>query len=97
MDSSSEQKPPRVCRRVRSKGEPGIRYDAAVDWETGFVSTATFWCVATGESVGPDDDLVHPHACGEGRVCFRVPSDEPPEGSRSPSSVTPRRLTGVQS
>lgn len=83
MDSSSEQKPPRVCRRVRSKGTPGVHYDAAVEWDTGFVSTATFWCVATGESVGPDDDLVHPHSCGEGRACFRVPSDEPPEGSRA--------------
>jgi hypothetical protein len=79
MDSSTEQKPPRVCRRVRSKGTPGVRYDAAVAWETGFVSTATFWCVSTGECVGPDDDLVHPHACGEGRVCFRPPTDEPEE------------------
>lgn len=82
MDSSTDKKPPRVCRRVRSKGTPGIRYDSAVDWETGYVSTATFWCVATGESVGPDDAQVHPHVCGEGRLCFRAPSDEPPEGSR---------------
>lgn len=82
MDSNSEQRPPRVCRRVRSKGTPGIRYESAVAWESGFVSTATFWCVATGDSVGPDDDLVHPHACGEARACFRAPSDEPPEGAR---------------
>jgi hypothetical protein len=82
MDSSTEQKPPRVCRRVRSKGTPGVRYDAAVEWETGFESTATFWCVSTGECVGPDDDLVHPHVCGEGRVCFRPPTDELAEGSR---------------
>ena len=38
MDSSSEQKPPCVCRRVRSKGTPGIRYDSAVDWEVGYIS-----------------------------------------------------------
>ncbi len=82
MDSSSEQKPPRVCRRVRSKGEPGVRYAGGVVWERGFLSTATLWCVARGVRGGPPDDLVHPHACGEGRVCFRVPSDEPPEGSR---------------
>jgi hypothetical protein len=83
MDSNTAQKPPCVCRRVRSKGEPGVRYDAAVAWDVGFVSTATFWCVATGESVGPDDDLVHPHACGEARVCFRAPTDDPAEGARS--------------
>ena len=82
MDSSNEQKPPPVCRRARSKGTPGIQYDGAVSWETGFVSTATFWCVATGESVGPDDDLVHPHACGEARPCFRAPTEGSGEGSR---------------
>jgi hypothetical protein len=82
MDSNTEQKPPRVCRRVRSKGTPGVRYDAAVEWETGFVSTATFWCVSTGECVGPDDDQVHPHVCGEGRVCFRPPRDESAEEAR---------------
>ena len=82
MDSSTEQKPPRVCRRVRSKGTPGVRYDSAVAWEVGYVSTATFWCVATGESVGPDDEQVHPHVCGEGRLCFRAPSEEGSEGKR---------------
>jgi hypothetical protein len=79
MDSGAEPKPPPVCRRLRSKGTPGVLYDAAVDWESGFVNTATFWCVATGECVGPDDDLVHPHSCGEARVCYRVPVEEPPE------------------
>ncbi|WP_164018950.1 hypothetical protein [Pyxidicoccus trucidator] len=82
MDSSSEQKPPPVCRRLRSKGTPGFRYDAAVEWDSGFVSTATFWCVSTGESVGPDDDLVHPHSCGGARACFREPLEEPEEDSR---------------
>jgi hypothetical protein len=82
MDSSSEQKVPCVCRRMRSKGTPGVRYDAAVAWEAGYVPTATFWCVMTGDSIGPDDDLVHPHSCGEGRVCFRAPTGEPAEGSR---------------
>jgi len=82
MDSNSEQKPPCVCRRVRSKGTPGVQYDAAVDWETGWTSTATFWCVATGESVGPDDDLVHPHVCGQARACFRAPTEELPGGAR---------------
>ncbi|HYO66673.1 MAG TPA: hypothetical protein VEU33_11370 [Archangium sp.] len=58
-----------------------MRYDSAVAWETGYVSTATFWCVATGESVGPDDAQVHPHVCGEARLCFRAPTGEA-EGSR---------------
>jgi hypothetical protein len=76
-----DSKPPCVCRRLRSKGTPGIRYDAAVAWDSGFVSTATFWCVATGDSVGPDDDLVHPHACGATRLCFREPTEDPTGGT----------------
>jgi hypothetical protein len=76
VDSGQEQKPPPVCRRLRSMGTPGIRYDAAVEWDSGFVSTATFWCVATGDSVGPDDDFVHPHSCGGARGCFREPREE---------------------
>ena len=79
MDSMAEPRPPRVCRRVRSMGTPGVRYESSVAWEAGFVSTATFWCVATGECVGPDDDQVHPHACGEARECFRAPLDAPEE------------------
>ncbi|NMO18620.1 hypothetical protein HPC49_13040 [Pyxidicoccus fallax] len=79
MDSSTRQKPPPVCRRLRSKGTPGIRYEAVVHWDSGFESTATFWCVATGESVGPDDDFAHPHVCGEARACFRLPEVDPAE------------------
>jgi hypothetical protein len=79
VDASNGPKPPTVCRRLRSKGTPGIRYDAAVHWDVGYVSTATFWCVATGESVGPDDELAHPHVCGEARACFRPPEVDPGE------------------
>lgn len=64
---------PAVCSRLRSKGTPGQRYADVVTFEDGYTSSATFWCVMTGEAVGQDDYLVHPHACGQGRVCFTPP------------------------
>jgi hypothetical protein len=71
-----------VCRRLRSKGTPGISYDDGVSFEAGFIPTATFWCTATAEAVGPDDAPAHPHVCVPGRICFTAPQpqerDEPP-------------------
>ena len=61
--------PPTVCRSIRSKGA-GVIYGDRVQFENGFYSSAVFWCLATAEPVGPDDGLVHPHACTVGRPCF---------------------------
>ena len=64
---------PIVCRRLRSKGTPGVSYDDSVSFDAGYVSTATFWCTATADAVGPDDAYTHPHVCVAGRVCFAAP------------------------
>src|SRR5207244_1679540 len=64
---------PVVCRRLRSKGTPGVIYDDRVSFAAGYVPTATFWCTATADAVGPDDSYVHPHACVAGRPCFEAP------------------------
>jgi hypothetical protein len=67
-----------VCRLLRSKGTPGVTYDDAVSWEAGFVSTATYWCLATTDQIGPDDGFVHPHACTPGRICHQGPKSNQP-------------------
>ncbi len=67
---------PPVCRRLRSKGTPGVNYTSLVDFDDGFISTATFWCLETGEAVGPDDDQVHPHVCVAPRECYRAPRED---------------------
>jgi hypothetical protein len=61
--------PAPVCRAIRSKGA-GVVYGSRVQFEHGFHSSAVFWCLATAESVGPDDGVVHPHVCTTGRECF---------------------------
>ena len=71
---------PAVCRRLRSKGTPGVQYEAFVSFDAGYVSTATFWCLATAEPVGPDDSYVHPHACVAPRACFAAPGPDELEG-----------------
>jgi hypothetical protein len=58
-----------VCRSIRSKGA-GVVYGERVQFDSGYYSSAVFWCLATAETVGPDDGLVHPHACTAGRSCF---------------------------
>lgn len=68
--------PPTVCRRLRSKGTPGEPYTSLVTFDAGYISTATFWCLATADVVGPDDSYVHPHVCVAGRVCFRPPEED---------------------
>jgi hypothetical protein len=60
---------PIVCRHLRSKGA-GVVYGEPVRWESGFHSTAVFWCLQTADPVGPDDGFVHPHVCIAGRECF---------------------------
>lgn len=68
--STTTPEKPVVCRRIRSKGTPGVTYDDAVGFDAGFVPTATFWCTASGDVVGPDDSYVHPHVCVAPRSCF---------------------------
>ena len=67
---------PLVCRRLRSKGAPGMGYENGVSFDAGYVSTANFWCTATAGTVGPDDSFVHPHVCVANRICFLSPSGQ---------------------
>ena len=76
LPTGGAQRTPIVCRRLRSKGTPGVTYEGNVSFDAGYVSTATFWCTATAGAVGPDDSYVHPHACVAGRICFEPPREQ---------------------
>jgi hypothetical protein len=60
---------PIVCERIRAKGA-AVPYGQRVTWRAGYVSTAIFWCLGTGDPIGPDDGFVHPHVCVSPRPCF---------------------------
>jgi hypothetical protein len=77
--------PPTVCRLLRARGAYGRSADGSA-WQSGDSSVEAYWCLATMEPVGPDDALVHAHACRAGRGCF-APSAErraEPEPGREP-------------
>jgi hypothetical protein len=81
LPTARAQPTPSVCRRLRSKGIPGVSYEGSVSFDAGYVSTATFWCTATADAIGPDDSYVHPHACVAGRICFEPPREQVREES----------------
>ena len=61
-----------VCRFLRTKQTSGTVMDGTVvPWEAGHDTAAAYHCLVTQTPVGPDDQLVHPHGCREGRTCFR--------------------------
>jgi hypothetical protein len=62
---------PDVCAWLRSKGA-GVRYGEPLQWDNGYYPNAVFWCVQTGDAVGPDDQFVHPHTCICRRPCFEL-------------------------
>jgi hypothetical protein len=65
---------PVVCALLRSRGGNDDHFDG-VDWRFGRSMTANYWCLATMESVGPDEHFAHAQECREGRRCFKKPAE----------------------
>lgn len=65
---------PVVCEMLRTKNAFGnhVGYRA---WQRGESTTAVYWCLHTMGTVGPDDQLVHPHSCCGQRACFQREGD----------------------
>lgn len=60
-----------VCPRLRTKTAFGAQVGHA-DWRSGDSSTATYWCLETMQTFGPDGGVAHAHACRAGRKCFQA-------------------------
>jgi hypothetical protein len=73
-DQPSDRDLPQVCRMLRTKNAFG-NHVGYRPWQRGESTTAVYWCLHTMGTVGPDDRLVHPHACCGGRSCFACESD----------------------
>lgn len=59
-----------ACRFLRTKTGFGASI-GYTPWRTGESSTASYWCLQTMKSCGPDDALVHPEKCCAERSCYR--------------------------
>ncbi len=62
---------PEACVCLRTKNAFGANVGYA-PWQTGESSTAAYWCLKTMQSAGPDDGLVHPKHCKQGRSCYKL-------------------------
>jgi hypothetical protein len=67
-----QNRPPVVCQLLRTRGGVDDQFDG-IDWQYGHSMTAAYWCLATMESTGPDDNFAHAQVCREGRACFQKP------------------------
>lgn len=62
---------PVLCRFLRCKSAFGAVEDNEA-WQLGTSSTEVYWCLATMEAFGPDDDYAHATTCAGGaRGCYR--------------------------
>jgi hypothetical protein len=65
---------PAVCTMIRTKTAFAIfdANDEQASWEAGESTTAIYWCLCTMQTAGPDDALVHPQSCRQGRTCYQA-------------------------
>jgi hypothetical protein len=82
----SEREIPRVCRLLRCKSAFSTE-DADNSWKHGDSTTEAYWCLASMEPFGPDGSYCHPHACREGRSCYRPGDDAPIAAAPLPDST----------
>lgn len=66
---------PVLCKYLRCKSGFGANAGPA-PWRDGTSTTEAYWCLATMEAFGPDDDYAHATVCGGGRACYRRDDDE---------------------
>ena len=66
---------PNVCRLLRTKTSYGTS-ERGAEWKRGDSPTAVYWCLATMEAFGADDNFCHPHACVRGRSCWEPSEDD---------------------
>jgi hypothetical protein len=65
----------RVCRCLRTKMQYVVGPDGEGVWDR-TSSSAGYWCLRTMYPMGPDEGLVTPGACRQGRECFEASPDD---------------------
>ena len=75
---SSEKSAPRrvelpvLCKFLRCKSAFGAIEDNE-EWQLGTSTVEVYWCLATMEAFGPDDNYARETTCkGDGRGCYRA-------------------------
>jgi len=61
---------PVLCKWLRCKSSFGAIVDNTA-WQEGTATSEAYWCLATMEAFGPDDNYVHATVCRGARSCCR--------------------------
>jgi hypothetical protein len=59
-----------LCRYLRAKNSFGMMEGGENLWYQIDESNATYWCIKTGNPIGPDNQLAAPAQCLQERKCF---------------------------
>lgn len=59
------------CKFLRGKNPYGILEGGENPWLIPFESNTITWCVKSSGAAGPDNGLVCPAQCQEGRRCYK--------------------------
>jgi hypothetical protein len=63
---------PVLCKFLRCKSAFGAIEDNE-EWQLGTSTVEVYWCLATMEAFGPDDNYAHATTCQQsGRGCYRT-------------------------
>jgi len=66
----SKQKEIKICRYLKAKNSFGMLEGGEIQWSGIDDANTQFWCVKTGDAIGPDDGLAGASECVPGRKCF---------------------------
>ena len=69
----TESKKPVYCKFLRAKNPYGFMEGGDMPWILEYESNTICWCIKSAGAAGPDNDLVYPPKCIEGRSCFAAP------------------------
>lgn len=57
------------CHFLKAKNSFGMLEDSD-NWSGIEDPNATYWCIKTAGPIGPDNDVVGPNKCFDGRKCY---------------------------
>lgn len=66
-----ESKQSGYCKYLRAKNPYGLLEGGENPWLIPFESNTICWCIKSSGASGPDNGLVHPDQCVEGRSCYK--------------------------
>ena len=65
-----------ICKFLRARNPYGMMEGGENPWLHLDDANTICWCIASAGAAGPDNGLVGPMKCREGRTCFVAPEED---------------------